>query len=52
MLGFEAKISQRETDAGTIHRVRIGPVPDLEMTNRARSKLAENGVESSIIKIK
>lgn len=52
MLGFEAKISQRETDAGTIHRVRIGPVPDLEMTNRARAKLAENGVESSIIKIK
>lgn len=52
MLGFDAKVSQRETDTGTLHRVRIGPLPTLELTNRARVKLAENSIESSIIKIK
>lgn len=52
MLGFDAKISQRETDTGTLHRVRIGPLTTQEMANRAKSKLAENNIESSVIKIK
>lgn len=52
MLGFQAQLSQRETDAGVLHRVRIGPVPDLERTNKIRQQLSQNGIESSIIKIK
>jgi cell division protein FtsN len=52
MLGFQAQLSQRETDAGVLHRVRIGPVPDLERTNKIRQQLAQAGIESSIIKIK
>jgi cell division protein FtsN len=52
MLGFQAQLSQRETDAGVLHRVRIGPVPDLDRTNKIRAQLAQNGIESSIIKIK
>jgi cell division protein FtsN len=52
MLGFQAQLSQRETDAGVLHRVRIGPVPDLERTNKIRAQLAQQGIESSIIKIK
>jgi cell division protein FtsN len=51
ILGFEAQVSQRETDAGTLHRVRIGPVANLDTTNRVRAKLSENGIDSSIIKI-
>jgi cell division protein FtsN len=52
MLGFQAQLSQRETDAGVLHRVRVGPIPDLERTNKIRQQLAQNGIESSIIKIK
>jgi cell division protein FtsN len=52
MLGFQAQLSQRETDGGVLHRVRIGPVPDLDRTNKIRAQLAQNGIESSIIKIK
>jgi cell division protein FtsN len=52
MLGFQAQLSQRESDTGVLHRVRIGPVPDLERTNKIRAQLAQQGIESSIIKIK
>jgi cell division protein FtsN len=52
MLGFQAQLSQRESDTGVLHRVRVGPVPDLERTNKIRAQLAEAGIETSIIKIK
>jgi cell division protein FtsN len=52
LLGFEAQLSQRESDTGVLHRVRVGPVPDLERTNKIRAQLAQAGVETSIIKIK
>jgi cell division protein FtsN len=52
LLGFQAQLSQRESDAGVLHRVRVGPVPDLERTNKIRAQLAQSGVETSIIKIK
>jgi cell division protein FtsN len=52
MMGFEARVSQRETDTGTMHRVRIGPLTSLEASNQARRKLSEAGMEASIIKIK
>jgi cell division protein FtsN len=52
MMGFEARVSQRETDTGTMHRVRIGPLTSLDASNQARRKLSEAGMDASIIKIK
>jgi cell division protein FtsN len=39
-------------DKGTMHRVRVGPFRDPDEMNRARSLLAQNGVQASVIKQK
>ncbi|MDH6156322.1 SPOR domain-containing protein [Janthinobacterium sp. CG_23.4] len=50
LLGFEAAISDRNTDAGVLHRVRIGPFNQLESMNRARTKLSENGIDVAVVR--
>ncbi|HEU4817266.1 SPOR domain-containing protein [Janthinobacterium sp.] len=50
LLGFEAAISDRSTDAGVLHRVRIGPFNQLEAMNRARTKLSENGIDVAVVR--
>ncbi|MCL6484932.1 MAG: SPOR domain-containing protein, partial [Janthinobacterium lividum] len=50
LLGFEAAISDRSTDAGVLHRVRIGPFNQLESMNRARTKLSENGIDVAVVR--
>lgn len=50
LLGFEATISERNTDNGVLHRVRMGPYGQIEAMNRARSKLSENGVDVAVIR--
>ena len=50
LLGFEAAISDRSTDAGVLHRVRVGPFNQLEAMNRARTKLSENGIDVAVVR--
>lgn len=50
LLGFEAAISDRSTDAGVLHRVRVGPFNQLDAMNRARTKLSENGVDVAVVR--
>lgn len=50
LLGFEASVSDRATDSGVLHRVRMGPFNQVEAMNRARTKLAENGVDVAVIR--
>jgi cell division protein FtsN len=50
LLGFEAAVSDRTTDAGVLHRVRMGPYTQVEAMNKARSKLSENGVDVSVVR--
>lgn len=50
LMGFEAAISDRTTDAGVLHRVRTGPYTQVEAMNKARSKLSENGVDVSVVR--
>ncbi|WP_051516619.1 SPOR domain-containing protein [Herbaspirillum sp. RV1423] len=51
LLGFEAKVSERPSDNGTLYRVRIGPITQQETVNRMRSKLSDNGVDAAIVRI-
>lgn len=51
LLGFEASISERQSDTGTLHRVRIGPFGQMETMNRVRSKLSENGIDVAVVRI-
>ncbi|QJD91314.1 SPOR domain-containing protein [Duganella dendranthematis] len=50
LLGFEANISDRSTDTGVLHRVRIGPYNQVEAMNKARSKLSESGVDVAVVR--
>lgn len=50
LLGFEASISERNSDNGVLYRVRLGPFNQVEAMNRARSKLSENGVDVAVIR--
>ena len=50
LIGFEAKISEKNSDTGTLYRVRTGPYPNAEAMNRQRAKLSENGVDVAIVK--
>jgi cell division protein FtsN len=51
LLGFEAKVSDRPSDNGTLYRVRIGPISQSETVNRMRSKLSDNGIDAAIVRI-
>jgi cell division protein FtsN len=50
LLGFEAAISDRANDSGTLHRVRIGPFNQVETMNRARAKLIDAGIDVAIVR--
>lgn len=50
LLGFEAAISDRSTDSGTLHRVRVGPYDGPEAMNRARAKLLDSGIDVAIVR--
>ncbi|KGF80684.1 cell division protein [Massilia sp. JS1662] len=50
LLGFEAAISDRTSDSGVLHRVRIGPYNQVESMNKARAKLLDSGVDVAIVR--
>jgi cell division protein FtsN len=50
LLGFEAAISDRTSDSGVLHRVRIGPYNQVETMNKARAKLLDSGVDVAIVR--
>jgi cell division protein FtsN len=50
LLGFEATVSERSTDAGVLHRVRMGPFAQVEAMNKVRAKLSENGIDVAVVR--
>lgn len=50
LLGFEARVSEKASDTGTLYRVRIGPFSQVETMNRMRSKLSENSVDVAVVR--
>jgi cell division protein FtsN len=50
LLGFEANVSDRTTDTGVLHRVRVGPFHQVEAMNKVRSKLSENGIDVAVVR--
>lgn len=50
LLGFEAAISDRNSDSGVLHRVRVGPYNQVETMNKARAKLLDSGVDVAIVR--
>ncbi|MEX5746641.1 SPOR domain-containing protein [Massilia sp. X63] len=50
LLGFEATITDRSTDSGVLHRVRVGPYSGPEAMNKARAKLLDSGIDVAIVR--
>ena len=40
-----------EADGRRFHRVRIGPIDDLDKLNRLRARLRQNGIEFVVIPV-
>lgn len=51
LLGVEARLSERQSDIGTLYRVRVGPFDQLESMNKVRGKLSDNGVDTAVVRI-
>ncbi|MGX9217778.1 SPOR domain-containing protein [Massilia varians] len=50
LLGFEAAITDRSTDSGVLHRVRVGPYSGQETANKARAKLLDSGIDVAVVR--
>lgn len=51
MMGYEAKVTERERSGRTVYRVRIGPFPGKDGADGAKDKLAAAGVESALVRV-
>jgi cell division protein FtsN len=51
LLGIESRIQRVTIDDDTFHRVRIGPISDLDRLNRIRRQLRDAGVETMLMKV-
>jgi cell division protein FtsN len=50
--GFEAQVQTATIpDKGVWHRVRVGPLTDLDQINKTKSELASNGFQADLIKV-
>jgi len=53
LLGMEASIQTTVLpDKGVWHRVRIGPYTAVDDLNRARDTLKQNGIETTLIRVR
>jgi len=50
LIGFEARVLTADVNGQTMYRVRIGPYAQLDTMNKARARLAENGIEASVVR--
>jgi len=51
LLGMEARVSEKQSDNGSLYRVRLGPFAQLDVMNRVRTKLAENSVDAALVRV-
>ena len=51
MLGFAARITEREQTGRTVYRVRLGPYDTQAEADTARDKLAGSGIEAALVRV-
>ena len=50
MLGLSAQLQPAEINGSTLHRVRVGPFDGLDAMNKARSRLGNEKIETSVVR--
>jgi cell division protein FtsN len=51
LLGVESEIQAADANGAIFHRVRIGPIDNLNELNRLRARLRQNGIEYLVIPV-
>lgn len=51
LLGIESRLQRVSIDDRTFHRVRVGPIQDLDELNSIRARLLEGGIDSMIMRM-
>lgn len=51
LLGVVAEIQQAETNGNVFHRVRIGPIENLDRLNQLRARLKQNRIDFLVIPV-
>jgi cell division protein FtsN len=51
LMGVEARVTERQSENGTLYRVRVGPFSQLDAMNNVRGKLSDNGVDAAVVRI-
>jgi cell division protein FtsN len=51
MMGYKAKISEREQSGRTVFRVRLGPFDKRETANLAKEKLDNAGMDAALVQV-
>jgi len=50
LVGFKPEVAAAQVNNEILYRVRVGPYRALDAMNIARSKLADNGIEASVVR--
>ena len=50
LLGLPVRIETGESNGSPINRVRVGPFKGIDDMNRARTKLGDEKIESSVVR--
>jgi cell division protein FtsN len=51
MLGYTAKITEREQSGRVVYRVRMGPFPTRDQADALQVKLQDQGIEAQIVRV-
>lgn len=51
LLGFQAKVSEREQSGRTVYRVRLGPFDKKDDADKTKEKLDSNAVETALVRV-
>ncbi|MEO6016196.1 MAG: SPOR domain-containing protein [Polaromonas sp.] len=51
LMGFQAKVSEREQSGRTVYRVRLGPFDKKDEADKAKEKLDGNSIETALVRV-
>lgn len=51
MLGFDAKITEREQAGRTVYRVRVGPFNSRDQADASKTSLEGGGIEAALVRV-
>ena len=51
LMGFQAKVTEREQAGRTVYRVRLGPFDKKDDADKSKEKLDSNGMETALVRV-